>query len=140
MEARQARAPLTTDRKGGNKHDDKKSRKGDTGKYVPKPTAEGQTLAGRASKLLGRFGAAKLAGKTQGRDRRERNRKWLERDTDGAKGGSEAAATGEKAAFKKPEEFVFEGRRASAKDGRPKDLKFKGARSGKAGKKWRGKK
>ncbi|KAK4136685.1 hypothetical protein BT67DRAFT_398098 [Trichocladium antarcticum] len=139
MEARQARAPLPTDRKGGSKHDGKNSRKGDTGKYVPKPTAEGQTLAGRASKLLGRFGAAKLSGKTQGRDRRERNRKWLNRDADGAKGG-DGEATGEKAAFKKPEDFVFEGRRASAKDGRPKDLKFKGARSGKAGKKWRGKK
>ncbi|KAK3300098.1 uncharacterized protein B0H64DRAFT_379963 [Chaetomium fimeti] len=119
MEARNQRGPAASDRKGGKF--DKRGRKPDAGNdYVPKPTAESQTLAGRASKLLGRFGAAKLAGKAPGlnsKKRRDRRDRFVNR-------GGEAAGE-ETGGIKKPEEFVFEGRRASARDGKPKDLKFK---------------
>ncbi|PHH92447.1 hypothetical protein CDD83_7403 [Cordyceps sp. RAO-2017] len=79
-------------------------------KYERKISAEEQAAAGRAGKLLGRAGAA------------------LQRRQDhaGAPGGASAAVR------KSPEQIVFEGRRASAKDGRPKDLKL-----GKKGKKAR---
>ncbi|KAH6634138.1 hypothetical protein B0J18DRAFT_405827 [Chaetomium sp. MPI-SDFR-AT-0129] len=113
MEARTQRA-AGSDRKPGAKGDASK------GKYVPKPTAESQTLAGRASKLLGRFGAAHLTGKPVGgnKKRRDRRDRFLNRND---------AAGGDKndSGIKGPEQFVFEGRRASARDGKPKDLKFK---------------
>jgi nucleolar protein 12 len=125
MEARKDRsAAMSADRKGGKKGgkpadgDDDKS-----GKYVPKPTAEAQTLAGRASKLLGRFGAAQLVGKPPGKEKKHRDRRNRGMSR-GSTGGGEAAG-GEKSGFKGPEQFVFEGRRASARDGKPKDLKFK---------------
>ncbi|KJZ73484.1 hypothetical protein HIM_07040 [Hirsutella minnesotensis 3608] len=76
-------------------------------KYVPKSTAEQQATAGRAGKLLGRAGAAHQRKK-----------------------GGRGTLSGP---IKTPEQVVFEGKRASAKDGRPKDLKF-GKKSAKAGK------
>lgn len=99
-------------------------------KYVPKPTSESQTLAGRASKLLGRSGAAQLRSKAGGTrfgdkkkgDRSERRRSGTGADDNNNNGG-------EKPTLKSPEEIIFEGRRASAKDGKPKDLKFKGSKS-----------
>lgn len=130
MEARASKS-APSDRKGARDSNSKRpGKKGgeDAGRYVPKPTAESQTLAGRASKLLGRFGGAQLVGKPRGgggssggkdnkkrQERKERFRKLA--------GGGEGG--GEKSGFKAPEQFVFEGRRASAKDGKPKDLKFK---------------
>ncbi len=78
--------------------------------YRPKITPEQQAAAGRAGKLLGRAGAAHMHRSSKG----------------GAPNGS--ALDGKKT----PEQIVFEGRRASSKDGRPKDLKF--------GKKGKGKK
>ncbi|SPQ17924.1 195ab6e3-3369-4626-bb7a-0cb9584b4d8f [Thermothielavioides terrestris] len=133
MEARREKiaSSASSDRKGGGKHDGKKRKKrsadGETGEYVPKLTADAQTLAGRASKLLGRFGAAKLVGELPGKDKKRRR----DRRERGIKGrGGEAA--GEKPnGIKGPEQFVFEGRRASAKDGKPKDLKFKTKSKGK---------
>ncbi|KAK4229089.1 putative nucleolar protein 12 [Podospora fimiseda] len=88
--------------------------------YVPKVTPEAQTLAGRAGKLLGRAGAAQLVGKGKKGKKGERSGKPISK--------SEIL---EKSGIKPPEDFVFEGRRASEKDGKPKDLKFKGARSSK---------
>lgn len=127
MEARQSRAPPPSDRKKGGKpgSDDKKLKKDAAGgKYVPKITPEAQTLAGRASKLLGRFGAAQLVGKPAGgKDKRR------PRDRSAGRGGGTATSEGK--AIRAPEEFVFEGRRASARDGKPKDLKFKGRSKGK---------
>ncbi len=127
MEARMGKAgAFSSDRKGG-KHDDKRksNRKGaaEEGRYVPKPTAESQTLAGRAGKLLGRFGAAQLVGKPPrgGKDNQKR-RERKERFASRARGGDAAVETN---GIKGPEQFVFEGRRASARDGKPKDLKFK---------------
>ncbi|KAM7200440.1 nucleolar protein 12 [Rhypophila sp. PSN 637] len=100
--------------------------------YVPKPTSEDQTLAGRASKLLGRSGAAQLrhkdrSGRFGGGDRKEGRSEHRPRpDRDGQQ---------EKPTMKSPEDIIFEGRRASAKDGKPKDLKFKGSKNNKSVKK-----
>jgi nucleolar protein 12 len=133
MEARASKSG-PSDRKGGDRRDGNSKRPGrkggeDNGRYVPKPTAESQTMAGRASKLLGRFGGAQLVGKPRGgggkdnQKRRERKERFMNRAGAGAGGGG--GEGGEKSGIKGPEQFVFEGRRASAKDGKPKDLKFK---------------
>ncbi|KAK1830334.1 nucleolar protein 12 [Podospora conica] len=112
MEAKQKK--LAGER--GPKHD-KKSKKGSS--YVPKVTPDAKTLAGRAGKLLGRAAArAHLAGSSDKKDRRDAPR----RRESGA-----GAGDGDKV-MRSPEDIVFEGRRASAKDGKPKDLKFKGTR------------
>ncbi len=91
--------------------------------YVPKPTAETKTLTGRAGKLLGRSAAAQFKGKP-GKERKRGNPR-SNSQTDGAQNGDAEGKT-----IKTPEEIVFEGRRASAKDGKPRDLKFKGSKSG----------
>ncbi|KAL1844372.1 hypothetical protein VTJ49DRAFT_51 [Mycothermus thermophilus] len=105
----------------------KKRKRGDSG-YVPKPTAELQTLAGRASKLLGRFGAAKLTEQLPGVGGKD-SKKMKGKKDDSKSRKPIAAAQSEKqrqkGEIKGPEQFVFEGRRASARDGKPKDLKFK---------------
>ncbi|KXX77436.1 Nucleolar protein 12 [Madurella mycetomatis] len=126
MEARQGKAGSPGDRKENRK---KAKNRDSTDEYVPKLTAEAQTLAGRASKLLGRFGAAQLVRKGQTVEKRDKKRERdSERNHHGRHDGAPAGG-GEKS-IKPPEDFVFEGRRASARDGKPKDLKFKG-RSGK---------
>lgn len=89
-------------------------------KHVPKLTAEQQTIAGRAGKLLGHSAAAKarLGGKV-GKDRRRRDK---------AEGMPEQPGKEKKpllAGLKTPEAIIFEGRRASSKDAMPKDLKLK---------------
>ncbi|KAK3341239.1 nucleolar protein 12 [Lasiosphaeria hispida] len=96
-------------------------------KYVPKATAEDKTLAGRAGKLLGRAAAGQLgAGKP---------RKFESVAGDGAKrrdSSTIAKAGGDGKVMRSPEDVVFEGRRASIRDGRPKDLKMKPKGSGKS--------
>lgn len=86
-------------------------------KYVPKLTAEQQTMAGRAGKLMGRSAAAqaRIAAKSGGKPGAKR-----ERHDKAKKEGSMDLST-----IKAPESFIFEGRRASAKDALPKDLKLK---------------
>src|SRR5690349_19702755 len=74
--------------------------------YNPKMSSQQQSLQGRASKLLGRAGAAHY----RKRDDAGRN--------DVKVGGAEG--------IKGPEAFIFEGYRASAKSGKPKDLKLGG--------------
>lgn len=91
-------------------------------KYVPKLTAEEQTLAGRAGKLLGHSAAAKSRISKSGGKIRDRSDRGGKRPD---KGGKEAAP-----AFKSPETIVFEGRRASARDAKPKDLKQKQKKAG----------
>lgn len=81
--------------------------------YNPKMSSQQQSLQGRAGKLLGRAGAAQL------------------RKTDAVDGQPSKAIPG---IARTPESFVFEGYRASAKSGKPKDLKF-----GKGGGKKKGK-
>ncbi|KAI9746120.1 MAG: Nucleolar protein 12 [Claussenomyces sp. TS43310] len=73
--------------------------------YNPKLTSQQQSLQGRASKLLGRAAAAQLRH-------------------DGSKANSRQQKPALTGVAKSPESIVFEGYRASAKAGRPKDLKF----------------
>ncbi|KAK1967764.1 hypothetical protein LY78DRAFT_606003 [Colletotrichum sublineola] len=80
-------------------------------KYRAKITPEQQSQAGRAARLLGRSGA-----------NRERLGNRGDRGKPRAPGNGSGAIP--KDEMKGPEDFIFEGRRASAKDGRPKDLKF----------------
>ncbi|KAK0617945.1 hypothetical protein B0T17DRAFT_496299, partial [Bombardia bombarda] len=119
-------APANT--KGG-KFDKKKN--ANVNGYTPKITAEAQTLAGRAAKLLGRSGAAAAAGSTgpgryKGMPGKE---KWAKSRAEGGDGSERRPARGGPGGVMKTvEDIIFEGRRASAKDGRPKDLKFKGSK------------
>ncbi|KAL5612346.1 hypothetical protein BROUX41_000122 [Berkeleyomyces rouxiae] len=92
--------------------------------HVPKVTNEEQSMAGRAGKLLGRAGALrqklseKEAGSGKGDSRRNGN------------GSSTLHASGSgvnsqrRPVIKTPEDVVLEGRRASANDGKPNDIKF----------------
>ncbi|ORY62224.1 uncharacterized protein BCR38DRAFT_458798 [Pseudomassariella vexata] len=85
-------------------------------KYKHKATPEQQSLAGRAGRLLGRAGAARQQRELKG------GQKSRHRSNDGNPAtGANQTMKGE---MKTPEQIVFEGRRASSKDGRPKDLKF----------------
>lgn len=103
--------------RGGPRLDKKNSKKGSS--YVPKVTPDAKTLAGRAGKLLGRAAArAHLQGGGDKKDRRDA----------AAPRRRESAGEGGDKVMRSPEDIVFEGRRASAKDGKPKDLKFKGTR------------
>ncbi|RYP32394.1 hypothetical protein DL767_005259 [Monosporascus sp. MG133] len=86
-------------------------------KYKPKATPEQQSLAGRAGRLLGRSAAARKRHGLKGDFKTPRERTGKP----GSGGG-----------LKTPEQIVFEGRRASSKDGKPKDLKF-GKAKGKKG-------
>lgn len=91
--------------------------------YNPKTPTEESTLKGRASKLLGRAGAAQFKkgpGKVTGA-----NETAVGKRGDGVKSIE--------GIMKTPESIVFEGYRASAKNGKPKDLKM-GGKGGKKGK------
>ncbi|KAI0915106.1 hypothetical protein F4823DRAFT_570899 [Ustulina deusta] len=79
-------------------------------KYTPKITPEQQSQAGRAGRLFGRSAAAKQQRELKGDRRKPRIR------------GDQPQQNGD--GIKPPEQFIFEGRRASARDGKPKDLKF----------------
>ncbi|KAL8350709.1 hypothetical protein RB601_001029 [Gaeumannomyces tritici] len=81
-------------------------------KYVRKVTVEERTGAGRVGKLLGRAAASRSGGSEKSR----------------AHKGRKGDAVPSTALLKTPEEII-EGHRASAKDGKPKDLRFKGSRS-----------
>ncbi|KAJ4137782.1 Nucleolar protein 12 [Fusarium equiseti] len=76
-------------------------------KYKHKATPEEQSMAGRTGKLLGRSAAVQ--------------QRYKKRPS--THGGAQEAEP-PTAGIKGPEHFVFEGRRASAKDGTPKDLKL----------------
>ncbi|KAH6960975.1 hypothetical protein DER45DRAFT_180354 [Fusarium avenaceum] len=80
-------------------------------KYKHKATPEEQSMAGRTSKLLGRSAAV------QQRHKRRPS----------TQGASEEAGN-PLAGIKGPEQFVFEGRRATNRDALPKDLKGKKAK------------
>lgn len=77
--------------------------------YVPKMTPDQKAAAGRSGKLFGRSGA---------------------RSADGAGAGKGKVSNDLPDGIKAPERIVFEGRRASARDALPKDLK--GKKGGKA--------
>ncbi|KAK7540771.1 uncharacterized protein J3D65DRAFT_674975 [Phyllosticta citribraziliensis] len=96
--------------------------------YNPKLSAEEKSLQGRAAKLLGKAGAAKLKKPDFGTGANAVEMK------DGKAGGKPAAATTGPGGFKAPEAFVFEGYRASSKGGKS-GLKLGGAKKGASGKK-----
>lgn len=73
------------------------------GIYQPKISSEQQSLQGRASKLFGKAGAARF--------------KKVTKPGKAEQGRIEGIP-------KRPEDIIFEGHRASAKSGRPKDLKL----------------
>ncbi|KAM0353572.1 hypothetical protein ACHAPU_001584 [Fusarium lateritium] len=83
-------------------------------KYKHKATPEEQSMAGRTSKLLGRAAAVQ-----------QRHKKRP--STQGASEEAENPLAG----IKGPEQFVFEGRRATNRDALPKDLKAKKGKKGK---------
>ncbi|KAF5638243.1 nucleolar 12 [Fusarium tjaetaba] len=87
-------------------------------KYRHKATPQEQSMAGRTSKLLGRSAAVQ---------QRHKKRPSTQ--------GSSEDAQNIPSSIKGPEQFVFEGRRASSKDGTPKDLKLgkKGKGKGRSG-------
>jgi nucleolar protein 12 len=97
------------------------------GTYSPKVTSEVSSFKGRASKLLGKAGAAQFKSGANGT--------VIGRRGEGAKEqkGSERREGGKAAAgvMRTPESIVFEGYRASAKSGKPRDLKLGGAGGGK---------
>ncbi|KAL7628002.1 Nucleolar protein 12 [Parahypoxylon ruwenzoriense] len=76
--------------------------------HRPKVTPEQQSQAGRAGKLLGRAAAARQRHGLRGESGQLRDSK----------------VTAPNGVLKTPEQIVFEGRRASAKDGKPRDMKF----------------
>lgn len=79
-------------------------------KYAPKITPEQHSLAGRAGKLFGRSAATKKQRELKNGHRKHNSK------------GERPQENGDR--IKPPEQFIFEGRRASATDGKPKDLKF----------------
>ncbi|KAM3159360.1 Nucleolar protein 12 [Botrytis cinerea] len=91
--------------------------------YNPKVDPNQASLQGRATKLLGKAGGAKFK-KTGAND-----------TTLGSRGDKQVSGSGEAkggmAGIKAPESFVFEGYRASASKGKPKDLKLGGKGGGK---------
>ncbi|KAI1141918.1 hypothetical protein F5Y05DRAFT_369132 [Hypoxylon sp. FL0543] len=93
-----------------------RDKKSTSTKHEPKVTPEQQSQVGRAGKLLGRVAAARQRHGLKGEGIQPRERK----------------GTGTTVTFKTPEQVIFEGRRASEKDGRPRDLKF-GKAKGKKG-------
>jgi nucleolar protein 12 len=90
-------------------------------KYKHKATPEQQSLAGRAGRLLGRAGAHRQQRELK--DGPGANRKTQTPRSDDVSTGANGVGLGT-GAIKTPEQIVFEGRRASSKDGKPKDLKF----------------
>lgn len=107
-------------------------------KYVPKLTAEQQTMAGRAGKLFGHSAAAKarISSKPNGGGARKPGSRRDRQGEDRPAGRKEGPPS--LAGIKGPESFIFEGRRASSKDGLPKDLKMKVKGKGKGKKKFGG--
>ncbi|RDL38399.1 RNA-binding, RBD [Venustampulla echinocandica] len=85
--------------------------------YNPKVPGEEASLHGRAGKLLGRAGAAKLRKEGSG--------------ANGMVMGKRGGASAIGGVARTPENIIFEGYRASAKSGKPKDLKMGGGKKGK---------
>lgn len=87
--------------------------------YNPKVSSELSSLQGRAGKLLGRAGAAQFKKKGSGANETALGKRGQGQRSNS--GGSKIEGIA-----KTPEAVVFEGYRASAKSGKPKDLKMGG--------------
>lgn len=94
--------------------------------YNPKVSSEISSLQGRAGKLLGRAGAAQL----RRREGSGANTTVLGKRGEGGKSDSGSRSRIEGIA-KSPETIVFEGFRASAKGGKPRDLRMNRGAGGK---------
>lgn len=105
--------------------------------YNPKLTSEFSSLKGRASKLLGKAGASQFKKKDGSGS--GANETSIGRRGDAPRPERNGADGGEKGGIKPPEAFVFEGFRASAKNGKPRDLKMGGKGKGSGMKKKGGK-
>lgn len=94
--------------------------------YNPKMSSQASSLQGRAGKLLGRAGAAQFK-------KRESSASGANGMTMGKRGDGQRSSSGGGIAgiAKTPENVVFEGYRASAKSGKPKDLKMGNGGGGK---------
>lgn len=94
--------------------------------YNPKVSSQISSLQGRAGKLLGRAGAAQF---------KKREGSGANTITLGERGQGEKSRLGTRSKIEgianSPETFVFEGFRASAKAGKPRDLKMRRAVGGK---------
>ncbi|TPX16569.1 uncharacterized protein E0L32_003863 [Thyridium curvatum] len=105
-------------------------------KYAPKATAEQQTHAGRAGKLLGRSAAQKAGGGggAGGHKAKKPRLSGGGRHGGGSGAGGRAGDGGDdKPQFKSPETVIFEGQRAKSTDGKRLGLKLGGG-GGKKGK------
>jgi nucleolar protein 12 len=96
------------------------------GGYNPKVSSEASSFKGRASKLLGKAAAAQFKSGANGTAIGKRGEGVKERRTSG--GGKAEGIAG---VLRTPESIVFEGYRASAKSGKPRDLKLGGSGGGK---------
>ena len=93
--------------------DDSKNKNKSRTTFGQKPSAQSESLKGRAGKLLGRAGAAAFNFK-KGGGRPER------RSSDGQTPNKAAPTSGSGGIIRTPESFVFEGYRASKKEGKPR--------------------
>ena len=93
--------------------------------YNPKISSQVSSLEGRAGKLLGRAGAAQL----KKREGSGANTMAIGNRGDGQKAARSASGGAIQGIARTPESIVFEGYRASSKNGRPKDLKMGGKKS-----------
>lgn len=101
----------------------KPGQKSQLGGYNPRVAPEVSSFKGRASKLLGKAAAAQFKSGSNGIAIGKRGDGEKERRTSGGGKGEGAMRT--------PESIVFEGYRASAKSGKPRDLKLGGSGGGK---------
>jgi len=99
------------------------------GGYNPRVAPEVSSLKGRASKLLGKAAAAQF--KSGANDTTIGKRGEGEKERRIGAGSRSEVAKGGNGVMKTPESIVFEGYRASAKSGKPKDLKMGGGGGGK---------
>jgi nucleolar protein 12 len=105
----------------------KSGQKHQLGTYRPKLSSEVSSFKGRASKLLGKAGAAQFKSGANGTVIGRRGEGVKERmGTERIQGTNGAAGV-----MRTPESIVFEGYRASAKSGKPRDLKLGGSGGGK---------
>jgi nucleolar protein 12 len=96
------------------------------GGYNPKISSEVSSFKGRASKLLGKAAAAQFKSGANGTAIGRRGDGEKERKISGS-----GKAEGVAGVMRTPESIVFEGYRASAKSGKPRDLKLGGSGGGK---------
>jgi len=107
----------------------KPGQKSQLGGYNPRVAPGVSSFKGRASKLLGKAAAAQFKSGANGAAIGKRGDGEKEPRT--SEGGKAEGAKGAAGAMKTPESIVFEGYRASAKSGKPRDLKLGGSGGGK---------